>query len=84
MASMRRLSLVLLPFLSAFALVFGLYYLYAAYKLVQLGRVVPAALVFVFGVVGVGLAVGIWVARKRVGGARGAGAPSAPTGRPLA
>ena len=64
---MRRLSIILLPFLAAFALVFGLYYLYAAYKLVQLGRAVPAALVFVFGVVGLGLAVGIWVARKRVG-----------------
>ena len=64
---MRRLSLILLPFLAAFALVFGLYYLYAAYKLVQLGRTIPAALVFVFGVVGLGLAVGIWVARKRVG-----------------
>jgi hypothetical protein len=81
---MRRLSLILLPFLAAFALVFGLYYLYAAYKLVQLGRVVPAALVFVFGVVGVGLAVGIWVARKRVGGAPSGGAPQAPSGRPLA
>lgn len=64
---MRRLSLILLPFLAAFALVFGLYYLYAAYKLVLVGRAVTAALVFVFGVVGLGLAVGIWVARKRVG-----------------
>ena len=74
---MRRFSLVLLPFLAAFALVFGMYYLYAAYKLVQLGRAVPAALFFVFGCVGVGLAVGIWVARKRVG--RGGGPPHAPS-----
>jgi hypothetical protein len=74
---MRRLSLIFLPFLAAFALVFGLYYLYAAYKLVQLGRAVPAALMFVFGVVGVGLAVGIWVARRRVGGMRSGGAASA-------
>jgi hypothetical protein len=74
---MRRFSLILLPFLAAFALVFGLYYLYAAFRLVQIGRVVPAALVFVFGVVGVGLAVGIWVARKRVGPPPGGGAPSA-------
>ena len=81
---MRRLSLIFLPFLAAFALVFGLYYLYAAFKLVQLGRIVPAALMFVFGVVGVGLAVGIWVARKRVGGAREGGAPHAPSGRPFA
>lgn len=81
---MRRLSLIFLPFLAAFALVFGLYYLYAAYKLVQLGRVVAAALMFVFGVVGVGLAVGIWVARKRVGGGPSGGAPQAPSGRPLA
>jgi len=64
---MRRFSLVLLPFLAAFALVFGLYYLFAAYRLVQLGRVVPAALCFVFGCMGLGLAVAIWVARKRVG-----------------
>jgi len=62
---MRRLSIVLLPFLSAFALVFGLYYLYAAVRLVQLGRTMQAALVFVFGAVGVALAVGIWVARRR-------------------
>lgn len=72
---MRRFSLVLLPFLAAFALVFGLYYLFAAYRLVQLGRVVPAALCFVFGCMGVGLAVAIWVARKRVGG--GGGPPHA-------
>jgi hypothetical protein len=79
---MRRLSLVFLPFLAAFALVFGLYYLYTAYRLVQAGRMVPAALVFVFGCVGVGLAVGIWVARKRVG--RGGGAPPASSSRPAA
>jgi hypothetical protein len=72
---MRRFSLVLLPFLAAFALVFGLYYLFAAYRLVQLGRVVPAALFFVFGCMGVGLSVAIWVARKRVG--RGGGPPHA-------
>lgn len=79
---MRRLSLVFLPFLAAFALVFGLYYLYAAFRLVQLGRVVPAALMFVFGCVGVGLAVGIWLARKRVG--RGRGAPPASSSGPAA
>jgi len=73
---MRRLSLVLLPFLAGFALVFGLYYLLGAYQLVRLGRAVPAALYFVFGCVGVGLAVAIWVARKRVG--RGGGPPHAP------
>jgi hypothetical protein len=71
---MRRLSLALLPFLAAFALVFGLYYVYAAYRLAQLGRAVSAGLMFLFGVMGVGLAVGIWAARKRVG--RG-GAPHA-------
>ena len=64
---MRRFSLILLPFLAAFALVFGLYYLFGAYQLVRLGRAVPAALYFVFGCVGVGLAVAIWVSRKRVG-----------------
>jgi hypothetical protein len=73
---MRRLSLIFLPFLAAFALVFGLYYLYAAFRLIQLGRVVPAALVFVFGVMGVGLAVAIWVARRRM---RMAAAAAAPT-----
>jgi hypothetical protein len=72
---MRRFSLILLPFLAAFALVFGLYYLYAAYRLIQLGQVVPAALFFVFGCVGVGLGAAIWVARKRVG--RGGGPPHA-------
>ena len=72
---MRRFSLILLPFLAAFALVFGLYYLFGAYQLVRLGRTVPAALYFVFGCVGVGLAVAIWVSRKRVG--RG-GPPYAP------
>ena len=72
---MRRFSLILLPFLAAFALVFGLYYLFAAYQLMQLDRPVPAALYFVFGYVGVGLAVAIWVSRKRVG--RG-GPPHAP------
>lgn len=77
---MRRLSLVLLPFLAAFALVFGVNYLYSAYKLFQLGRTVPAALVFVFGCVGVGLAVAIWVARKRVG--QGGGPPNASSSEP--
>ena len=80
---MRRFSLMLLPFLAAFALVFGLYYLYAAFRLAQLGRVVPASLVFAFGVMGVGLAVAIWVARKRVTG-RGDGAPHASSRRPAA
>jgi predicted PurR-regulated permease PerM len=79
---MRRLSLIFLPFLAAFALVFGLYYLYAAYRLVQMGRVMSAGLVFVFGVMGVGLAVGIWIARKRVGG-RGGSTP-ASSGKPAA
>ena len=62
---MRRLSLIFLPFLAAFALVFGLYHLYLAVRLVQAGRAVHAALIFVFGAVGVALAVGIWVARRR-------------------
>ena len=78
---MRRLSLIFLPFLAAFALVFGLYYLYAAYRLVQLGRAVSAGLVFVFGVMGVGLAVAIWVARKRVITRGGGSAPASP-GKP--
>lgn len=78
---MRRFSLLLLPFLAAFALIFGLYYLYAAVRLLQLGRTMQAALVFVFGVMGVGLAVTIWVARRRLVG-RSTGAP--PTGRPPA
>lgn len=80
---MRRLSLIFLPFLAAFALVFGLYYLYAAYRLVQLGRGVSAGLVFVFGVMGVGLSVAIWVARKRVTSG-GGGSSSASPGKPAA
>lgn len=75
---MRRLSLALLPFLSAFALIFGLYYVYAAYRLAQIGRTMPATLMFLFGVMGVGLAVGIWVARRRITRAT---SPSEP-GRP--
>ena len=72
---MRRFSLMLLPFLAAFALVFGLYYVFGAYQLIRLGRPVPAALYFVFGCMGVGLSVAIWVARKRVG--RDGGPPHA-------
>ena len=79
---MRRFSLVLLPFLAAFSLLFGVYYLYAAYRLVQVGRAVTAALFFVFGCVGVGLAVAIWVARKRV--RRVDGPPNAPSSGPAA
>ena len=80
---MRRISLIFLPFLAAFALVFGLYYLYAAFRLIQLGRVVPAALVFVFGVMGVGLAVAIWVARRRMRmAAAAAAATPGATGQP--
>jgi len=62
---MRRLSLLLLPFLSAFALVFGLFYLYAAVRVLRSGRAMAAALLFLFGAVGVALSVGIWVARRR-------------------
>jgi hypothetical protein len=76
---MRRLSLIFLPFLAAFAMIFGLYYLYAAFKLVQLGRTVSAGLVFIFGLMGVGLSAGIWIARKRVTG-RGDGPPHASSG----
>ena len=79
---MRRLSLVALPFLAAFSLVFGLFYLYTAVQLAQRGFAVRAALVGVFGVVGVGLAVGIWVARKRMIGLRSAAAAAAPPEAP--
>lgn len=79
---MRRLSLVFLPFLAAFALVFGLFYLYRAFRIAQDGQVVPAALMGVFGLTGVGLATAIWLARKRVGSARSAGAPNAPDDGP--
>ena len=79
---MRRLSLVALPFLAAFSLVFGLFYLYTAIQLAQRGFGVRAALVGVFGVVGVGLAVGIWVARKRMIGLRSAAAAAAPPDSP--
>jgi hypothetical protein len=78
---MRRLSLLVLPFLAAFSLVFGLFYLYSAVQLAQQGFAVRAALVGVFGVVGIGLATGIWVARKRVIGGR---APAAPREGPPA
>ena len=71
---MRRLSLVALPFLAAFALVFGLFYLYTAIQLAARGFAIRAALVGVFGVVGIGLAAGIWIARKRLMAARAAAA----------
>jgi hypothetical protein len=66
---MRRFSLILLPIIAAFAFMFGLYYLYAAFKLIQLGRTVPAGVVFLFGLMGVGLSVAIWMARRRLAGA---------------
>jgi hypothetical protein len=75
---MRRLSLVFLPFLAAFSLVFGLYYLYAAFRLFQSGQTMSAGLLCVFGLVGLGLAVGIWTARRRVG----RGGRSSPTNPP--
>jgi hypothetical protein len=62
---MRRLSLVIMPFLAAFALVFGLSYLWRAVILLRNGQTMAAGLFLVFGVVGVALAVSIWVARKR-------------------
>jgi len=73
---MRRLSLVLLPFLAAFAMVFGLYYVYTGIRLVERGATVAAGLVFLFGAMGVGLAVAIWVARKRMSGVSGSSQPS--------
>jgi hypothetical protein len=81
---MRRLSLVLLPFLAAFALVFGLFYLYAAFRHAQNGRMMYAGLVGGFGIMGIGLAAAIWVVRKRVLSARTSGAPAAPGERPSA
>ena len=81
---MRRLSLVALPFLAAFALVFGLFYLYTAIQLASRGFAVRAALVGVFGVVGVGLAVGIWTARRRVTAMRSGATPTAPGDGPPA
>jgi hypothetical protein len=74
---MRRLSLFVLPFLAAFALVFGLFYLYTAFQLVQQGYAIRAVLFALFGVVGVGLATGIWVARKRLASLRAANGPDA-------
>jgi hypothetical protein len=62
---MRRLSLILLPFLAAFALVFGGFYLYAGFRVLQTGRAGAAILLMSFGVIGVGLAAAIWVARRR-------------------
>jgi hypothetical protein len=67
---MRRLSLIFLPFLAAFALVFGSYYVYASFRLFQAGRAVPAALTGIYGIMGVGLASAIWVARRRMVAAR--------------
>jgi hypothetical protein len=81
---MRPLSLLALPFLAAFALIFGLYNLYLAFQVLQSGFVVRGALVGVFGLVGVGLAVGIWIARRRALTARSAGAPNASGERPSA
>jgi hypothetical protein len=79
---MRRLSLLVLPFLAAFSLVFGLFYLYSAIQLAQQGFAIRAALVGVFGVVGIGLATGIWIARKRVTGGRSAATTASRDGPP--
>ncbi len=57
---------MMLPFLAAFALVFGLYHLYLAYLSLKDGKAVWAAMLCLFGLVGVGLSVGIWIARRRV------------------
>jgi hypothetical protein len=81
---MRRLSILALPFLAAFALVFGLFFMYRGYMLAQAGQPANAVLVFLFGATGVALAVGIWVARKRVGGGRPDDAPNARSGGPSA
>ena len=81
---MRRFSLLLLPFLAAFAMIFGLYNLYLALQLLRSGFLVRGALVCVFGLVGVGLAIAIWVARRRAFGTRPGGAPNAPGERPTA
>lgn len=74
---MRRLSLVILPFLAAFALVFGLSYLWRGVILLRNGQIVAAGLFTVFGIVGVALAVAIWVARKRARAASSASGPAA-------
>lgn len=74
---MRRLSLVLLPFLSAFALVFGLSYLWRGIVLVRNGQTAAAGLSLVFGVVGIALAVSLWMTRKRARGASNARGQSA-------
>ena len=81
---MRRHSLLLLPFMSAFALIFGIFNLYNALQIQRGGYMMRGALVCVFGLVGVGLAVAIWVARRRVLGAPSAGAPNASGKRPSA
>ena len=65
---MRRLSLVLMPFLAAFALVFGMSYLWRGVIYMRNGAMVPAGLSLVFGVVGIALAVSLWVTRKRARG----------------
>ncbi|HUQ84585.1 MAG TPA: hypothetical protein VM076_25750 [Gemmatimonadaceae bacterium] len=65
---MRRFYLVALPFLAAFAAVFGLYHVYRAFLYVQYRQLIPAVMFGVFGLTGIGLAVAIWVARKRMRG----------------
>lgn len=74
---MRRFSLVLLPFLAAFALIFGLSYLWRGVILLRNGQTLAAGLFLVFGVVGVALAVSLWVTRKRVRGTSNARGQSA-------
>ena len=65
---MRRLQLLVLPFLAAFALVFGLFYLYTAFQLVQQGYAIRAAL---FGFVWLGAIPGaMWRLATRRGHVR--------------
>ena len=74
---MRRLSLVLLPFLAAFALLFGLYYGYTGVMLLLNGRTLAAGLFLAFGVMGIVLAGAIWMARKRARSAANVSSSSA-------
>ena len=75
---MRRYTLLFLPFLAAFALLFGLYHLYLALQLIQQGFAMRGALVALFGLVGVALAAAIWISRRRLRAAPPAGTPGAP------
>ena len=64
---MRRFALVVMPFLSAFTVFIGLYFIYVGIRTAMTGRHVGIGLGFAgFGGVGLILAYSLWSVRKQI------------------